>query len=73
MSVFSNLPTEVKKLFSNLYLALEPENLYQDGERSHKEADAEADRIFLEWRKLEKRHNVSVELHDVEDEIFSVY
>ena len=47
------ISVELKKRFFQLAVQLEPENLYQDGERSMAEAGRVARRIRAEWKKLE--------------------
>lgn len=46
---------EVKELFYGLAIALEPENLYMDGECSKAEAQRRYNRIMRKWRELEKQ------------------
>jgi hypothetical protein len=46
---------EAKELFYGLAIALEPENLYMDGECSKAEAQRRYNRIMRKWRELEKQ------------------
>ena len=46
---------EAKELFYVLAIALEPENLYMDGECSKAEAQRRYNRIMRKWRELEKQ------------------
>ncbi len=67
MSGLNNLPKDVIERFINLSLRLEPERLYQDGERSRLEAEAEANEIYSQWSELEKTYQISVSQEEVED------
>lgn len=46
---------DAKELFYGLAIALEPENLYMDGECSKVEAQRRYNRIMRKWRELEKQ------------------
>ena len=46
---------KVKELFYGMAIALEPENLYMDGECSRAEAQRRYNRIMKKWRELEKQ------------------
>ena len=43
-----------KELFYGMAIALEPENLYMDGECSQAEAKRRYNRIMKAWKQLEK-------------------
>ena len=67
MNTFNSLPDTVKTQFANLVSRTEPENLYQDGERSHEEAQEILNDIDMEWKSLEKTYSVSVSSDEAED------
>ena len=46
---------DAKELFYGLAIALEPENLYMDGECSKAESQRRYNRIMMKWRELEKK------------------
>lgn len=56
---------EQKKKFERLACALSPENLYCDGECSHREAMRKQKKLVAEWRKLEKEVGRRVSEYEV--------
>jgi hypothetical protein len=57
---------EIKEAFIELSMALEPERLYQDGERTQEEVDAALKEINSIWKHLEKVHQVEVSFEEAE-------
>jgi len=57
---------EVKEAFIQLSMALEPERLHQDGERTQEEAENAKHEIETIWKHLEKVHQVKVSLEEAE-------
>jgi len=57
---------EVKEAFIELAMMLEPERLYQDGERTQEEVDAAFKEINILWNHLEKVHQVNVTQDEAE-------
>jgi len=57
---YSYFPEKAKEAFIELSLALEPEILTQDGERTQKEIEEALKFIDITWRHLEKTFKVSV-------------
>ena len=66
MSLNQNIDNELKEAFVALVMALEPESLYQDCERTQEEADAAKDEIETVWKHLEKVHQVEVSQEEAE-------
>ena len=66
MSLLINIKPEVKEAFIELSMALEPERLYQDGERTQEEAAKAQHEIEIVWRHLEKVHQVKVSQEEAE-------
>ena len=54
------LSNEVKQKFIKLNNSLQDENLYEDGEISHHEANQKEVRLKNQWKKLEYEQNVKV-------------
>ena len=66
MSLKQNMKPEVKEAFIELSMALEPERLYQDGERTQAEAAKAQKEIEIIWKHLEKVHQVKVSEEEAE-------
>jgi hypothetical protein len=58
------MTNEQKARFGHLALALEPENLYWDGERTQAQARAAYRKIIKEWRALEREVGFEVSTDD---------
>lgn len=60
----NGLSAELTKAFSALACQLSPENLYQDGEITERQAVSKKQKIMQEWRKLERKANRTVGLNE---------
>ena len=61
-----NINPNVKGAFIQLSLSLEPEMLFQDGERSQTQVEKARKEIDILWKRLELVHNVTVSLEQAE-------
>ena len=73
MSLKQNIKPEVQEAFIELSMALEPERLYQDGERTKEEAEKAQHEIEIIWKHLEKVHQIKVSLEQAEEWAWSKY
>ena len=56
----SSLIVEIKEEFIELALALEPERLYQDGERSKEDVEIVFKELNDSWNMIERKYQVTV-------------
>jgi len=61
----SVIPSVEQKILTTLIMALEPENLSQDGELSPSETKEEEDRLNTEWLAVEARVGRTISVDEV--------
>jgi len=61
---------QLKEQFFEIILALEPERLYQDGERSHVAAEKERKRLLKKWKQLEETYGKKVSFEEMESALW---
>ncbi len=61
----NTVENEYMEKFANITIALSPENISCDGERTNNEIKMAEKELLAEWKLLEKEYNVSVTADDV--------